>query len=384
MTEKLYEQDAHLARFSARVLSCDETKHGYEVVLDRTAFYPEGGGQPGDTGTIAGIPVTDTHASDGMVRHYCAAPLAVGAEVEGEIDWQRRFDLMQQHSGEHIVSGLVHKQFGYDNVGFHMGAEMITIDFSGPISMEALREIESAANEAVRRNLPVQIDYPDEAALSQIPYRSKKELTGQVRIVTIPGVDICACCGTHVRATGEIGLIRIFSAEKFHAGVRVQMLCGRRAFAYETALLEQNRRISALLSARPGETAEAVERTLEELSAMKLHAAQLEDRLFAEKAALLAGARNALVFEEGLSPDGVRRLADAVMRKTTGLVAVFSGSDTTGYHYAVCQQNGALREFTQRLNEALHGRGGGKPFFVQGSVRSRRCEIEAFFQGEDR
>lgn len=382
MTEKLYEQDSHAKTFSARVLSCEPAKHGYAVVLDKTAFYPEGGGQPGDTGLLGGVRVTDTHARDGEVIHCCESPLAIGAQVTGEIDWQRRFDLMQQHSGEHIVSGLVHARFGYDNVGFHMGADMVTIDFSGAITASELREIELAANEKVWEDIPIETAYPSENKLTEIPYRSKKALTGQVRIVTIPGVDICACCGTHVRSTGEIGLIRIFAAEKFHEGVRLQMLCGRRAFAYETALLEQNRRVSALLSAKPYETAAAVEKTLSDLAAVKLRAAQLEAQVFAAKARTLAGAQNALVFEEGLSPDSVRRLADAVMKTCTGRIAVFSGSDASGYHYAVCQQNGALREFTAKLNAELDGRGGGKPFFVQGSVRATRAQIERFFEEE--
>lgn len=382
MTEKLYEKDAHLRTFSARVISCDASKHGFDVVLDRTAFYPEGGGQPGDTGLLGGVSVTDTHAAGDTVVHYCEKPLPVGAQVTGEIDWQRRFDLMQQHSGEHIVSGLVHARFGYDNVGFHMGADMVTIDFSGSITTEELRGLELAANEAVWENIPIETAYPDACELAALPYRSKKALTGQVRIVTIPGVDICACCGTHVRTTGEIGLIRIFSAEKFHEGVRLQMLCGRRAFCYETALLEQNRRVSGLLSAKAAETASAVEKTLSDLAAAKLRAAQCETQLFSAKAQSLAGEEDRVLFEEDLSPDGVRRLADAVMKTCTGRIAVFSGSDETGYHYAVCQQSGALREFTAKLNARLHGRGGGKPFFVQGSVRAARCEIESFFEEE--
>lgn len=226
-TERLYYQDSHLREFDAQVLACAPGKHGFDVVLDRTAFYPEGGGQPGDTGTLGGVPVTDTHERDGEIVHYCEQPLTPGAHVRGVLNWQRRFDLMQQHSGEHLVSGIIHRRFGYDNVGFHMGAEMITIDLSGLLTPEQLREVEREANEAVCRNLPVEITYPDAETLRTIPYRSKKELTGEVRIVTFPGVDICACCGTHVKATGEIGLIKIFTCEKFHEGVRLEMLCGR-------------------------------------------------------------------------------------------------------------------------------------------------------------
>ena len=382
MTVRLYEKDAHLATFVAQVVSCEPSKHGYDVVLDQTAFYPEGGGQPGDTGVLGGVRVTDTHASGDEIVHYCAAPLEVGASVTGEIDARRRFDFMQLHSGEHIISGLVHARFGYDNVGFHMGADMVTIDFSGPLSAQQLREIERAANEVVWKNLPVEVTCPDEESLKIIPYRSKKELTGRVRIVTIPGVDICACCGTHVSNTGEIGLIRIFSVQKFHEGVRLEILCGRRAYEYTSTLIEQNRICSTLLSARATETAASVERVLSELGGMKLRAAQLESQMFAAKAQALSGAGNVLLFEDGLTPDGVRRLADAVMACCGGRCAVFSGSNEAGYQYAVGQPGGDLREFTRRMNAALNGRGGGKPFFVQGSVRAARAAIEQFF-GEE-
>lgn len=383
MTKQLYETDAHLCEFEARVISCEPSKHGYDVVLDQTAFYPEGGGQPGDTGMLGGVRVTDTHASGGEIVHYCQAPLAVGTQVSGKIDSARRFEFMQLHSGEHIISGLVHTRFGYDNVGFHMGAEMVTIDFSGPLTAQALREIEQAANEVVWQNLPVLVSYPDEAERTAIAYRSKKELTGRVRIVTIPGVDVCACCGTHVSRTGEIGPIRIFSAQKFHAGVRLEILCGRRAYTYASALMEQNRICSTLLSARTVETAAAVERTLAELSAVKLRAAQLESQVFAARAAALAGAGDVLLFEDGLSPDSVRRLADAVMHGCGGRCAVFSGSDESGYHYAIGHAGGDLRAFGKRMNGALDGRGGGRPNFIQGSVRARRDAIERFFKEED-
>ena len=382
MTQRLYERNAHLTTFSAAVVSCTPSKHGYDVVLDQTAFYPEGGGQPGDTGTLGGVRVTDPHARGDTVVHYCDAPLEPGAAVTGQIDGKRRFDFMQLHSGEHILSGIVHARFGYDNVGFHMGANMVTIDFSGPLSPDELQGVERAANEVVWQNLPVEITYPDEESLKTIPYRSKKELTGRVRIVTIPGVDICACCGTHVSRTGEIGLIKIFSCQKFHAGVRLEILCGRRAYEYANTLIEQNRRCSTLLSARAYETAAAVERTLSELGALKLRAAQLESQVFAAKAEQLSGMANVLLFEEGLTPDGVRKLADAVMARCGGRCAVFSGSNEAGYQYAVGQPGGDLRDLTKRMNAALDGRGGGKPFFVQGSVRAPRAEIERFFEEE--
>ena len=380
MTEKLYYTDSHIHEFSARVLSCEKAKKGFAVVLDKTAFFPEGGGQPADTGLIGPAAVRDVQEQNGEILHYTDQALTPGQEYACALDWEQRLCRMQNHSGEHIVSGITHKLYGFDNVGFHMGADMVTIDFSGPLSPDELQGVERAANEVVWQNLPVEITYPDEESLKTIPYRSKKELTGRVRIVTIPGVDICACCGTHVSRTGEIGFIKIFSCQKFHAGVRLEILCGRRAYEYANLLIDQNHICSTLLSARATETAAGVERTLSELGGLKLRAVKLESQVFAAKAEALCGAGNVLLFEEGLTPDGVRRLADAVMARCGGRCAVFSGADETGYQYAVGQPGGDLREFTKRMNAMLHGRGGGKPFFVQGSVRAARGEIERFFE----
>ena len=379
-TEKLYDQDAHQAQFQATVLSCRLGKHGYDVVLDRTCFYPEGGGQPGDTGVLSGVRVTDTHEAGGEIVHYCEAPLAEGQTVEGEIDYERRFEFMQLHTGEHILSGVIHRRFGYENVGFHMGADFVTIDLSGMLTPEQVQSVEAEANEWIWKNVPVEASYPDPEALKTIPYRSKKELTGQVRIVTIPGADICACCGTHVSNTGEIGLLRIFSCVRFHDGVRLELLCGRRALRYLRALTEQNRQVSGLLSAKPLETAGAVQRLLDAEGALKLRAASLEDAVFTQKAQALAGNGNVLLFEPAMSPDSVRRLTDLVMSACGGRAAVFAGSDEAGYKYAVGEQGGDLRQLVRELNTALQGRGGGKPFFAQGSVSASRAAIEAFFR----
>ena len=378
-TQKLYYLDAHQKTFTAAVLSCVPGKHGYDVVLDRTCFYPEGGGQPGDTGSLSGVRVTDTHERGDEIVHFCDAPLAVGETVEGAIDYDRRFSFMQLHSGEHILSGIVHRRFGYENVGFHMGTDFVTIDFSGMLGPDDLAAVEAEANEWIWKNIPIRITWPSPDELAAIPYRSKKELTGQVRIVTIPDVDICACCGTHVSNTGEIGFVKIFSCVKFHDGVRLEILCGRRALQYMSALVEQNRRVSGFLSAKPLQTADAAARLLEAEAALKLRAAQLEEQVFAQKAQALAGAGNVLLFEPPMTPDSVRRLTDLVMTACGGRAAVFAGSDAEGYKYAVGEADGDLRQFVKELNAELHGRGGGKPFFAQGSVAASRAGIEAFF-----
>ena len=379
-TVRLYYQDAHLREFSAHVVSCEPEKDHWAVVLDQTAFYPEGGGQPGDTGTLDSVRVLDTHARGEEIVHDCDAPLPVGSAVQGTIDWARRFDYMQQHSGEHIVSGIIHRRFGYENVGFHMGADMVTIDFSGMLTMDDVREIEREANEAVWANLPIVVSWVDGEEKANAVYRSKKPISGVLRLVSIPAIDVCACCGTHVSMTGEIGLIKIFTCQKFHDGVRLEMLCGRKAYSYVNSILEQNKRISALLSAKPQQTAQAAERMLDELAQVKYRAGALELRLIAQAAEALAGKGDSLLFME-LSADGLRQMADAGMHACGGVCAVFTGSDEAGWRYAIGHAGGDLRAFSKRMNDALRGRGGGKPEFVQGSVQASRAEIEAFWNG---
>lgn len=377
-TEKLFYQDAYLKETTAKVLECRKGKHGYEIVLDRTCFYPEGGGQPGDRGTLNGIPVTDTHEKDGMVLHYTDSPLEPGTEVTAVIDWARRFDLTQQHSGEHMVSGVVHRIYGYDNVGFHMGADMVTIDFSGELAEQQLREVETEVNQRIWLDDAVKCWYPSPEELKEIPYRSKKELTGKVRIVEFPGADICACCGTHVAHTGEIGLVKIVSVEKFHSGVRVEMLSGGRALRYLTAVQDQNRQVSQLLSTKVMETAKAVKNLADEAERLRQQVYAMENARFAAKAEQLRGQGNVLVKMDGLSADGVRRAAIAIQETCGGRAAVFSGDEENGYKYAVGEPDGNLRDWVKELNGALHGRGGGKPGFVQGSVAAKWDEIVAF------
>lgn len=377
-TEKLFYQDAYLKETTAKVLECRKGKHGYEIVLDRTCFYPEGGGQPGDRGTLNGIPVTDTHEKDGMVLHYTDSPLEPGTEVTAVIDWARRFDLTQQHSGEHMVSGVVHRIYGYDNVGFHMGADMVTIDFSGELTEQQLREVETEVNQRIWLDDAVKCWYPSPEELKEIPYRSKKELTGKVRIAEFPGADICACCGTHVAHTGEIGLVKIVSVEKFHSGVRVEMLSGGRALRYLTAVQDQNRQVSQLLSAKVMETAKAVKNLTDEAERLRQQVYAMENAQFAAKAERLRGQGNVLVKMDGLSADGVRRAAIAIQETCGGRAAVFSGDEENGYKYAVGEPDGNLRDWVKELNGALQGRGGGKPGFVQGSVAAKWDEIVAF------
>ena len=380
--EKLYEQDAYLQAFDAQVLSCVQGKGGWDVILDRTAFYPEGGGQPYDTGTLGGVKVLQVHTRGEDIVHTCDGPLEPGSRVSGQIDWDRRFDLMQNHSGEHIVSGIANAWWGCDNVGFHMGSDFITIDLNTMIDEEQLHRLEAAVNRYLWQDKPVVITYPTPEELETLDYRSKKALTGQVRIVTFPGADVCACCGTHVSSAGQIGLVKLVSVQKFREGVRVELLCGGRALSYLDRVLGQNRRISNLLSAKPFETAGGVERLLGENQDLKTRLARMEEARFAQLADGLAGAGDVILFEEGLSPDGLRRLCDAVLQVCGGRCACFSGGDGEGYKYAIGLRGGDLRSFVRELNQALDGRGGGRPDFVQGSVRAGRTAIEEFLSAE--
>lgn len=380
-TIKRYYEDCHLERFTAQVTGCEETPKGYRITLDATAFYPEGGGQACDTGTLGQATVLDVREQDDEIIHLCDRPLPVNGIVEGRLHWDKRFDLMQQHTGEHIVSGIIHRLYGYHNVGFHIGADMVTIDFDGPIPPEALNEIEQEANTSVWKNLPVHCWYPTEAELTQVPYRKKRELPWPVRIVQIPDIDSCACCGVHVANTGEVGLIKLFSCVKFHQGVRIEMACGSRALTYLSRVYAQNKLVSQSFSAKLLETGDAALRMNESLAAEKFRAAGLQKRLFSAIAQGYAGQENVLHFEAALSPAGIRELAETIADNISGVAAVFSGEGQI-YHVCLTGRNADVKELGSRMAKALNGRGGGKPGFFQGTVQAGKSEICAFFSWE--
>lgn len=381
VTEKLYYADPRLSAFTATVQECREAQDGWEIVLDRTAFYPEGGGQSCDQGTLERWDVLDVREEDGVILHRLEKPLLPGEKVSGRVDMARRIDYTQQHSADHILTGVIHKRYGYDNVGFHMGETSTFIDLNGVLDEAELAEMERVANEVVWMDLPVEVSWPDAQTLAQMDYRSKKELTGPVRIVTVPGVDVCACCGTHVRRTGEVGTIKILSCVKLRGGVRVEYVAGRRAYTYFDEIQNQNHLVSMSLSAKPLRTAEAVRRLLEERDGLQMRIARLEREHCAAIAEQLRDKGNVLVFEEGLSADSVRRLADAIKDTCGGRALVCSGSDETGYQYALAVKEGDVRAFGKAMNEALNGRGGGRDAnFIQGSVKATRAEIEAYME----
>ena len=375
MTERLYYKDQYIKEFEAQVISCAEGKNGFEVILNKTAFFPEGGGQPGDRGFIGDAKVLDTVEKGEDVIHICDC--AVDGTVNCALDFDLRFSNMQQHTGEHVFSGIQHSICGFDNVGFHMGESCITVDFNGVVSAEELAEIERLSNEAIYKNIPVETIYPTDEELENYNYRSKKEIKGQVRLTKIGDVDLCACCGTHVATTGEIGIIKVLSVMNYKSDVRVSLQIGRKAFEDYCEKNASVYAISNLLCAKTEEVADAVEKLQLRMKEADFRYSQLKKELFAEKSKNVSGEK-CCMFDDGASADDARIFADMLADKV-GIAAVFSGNDETGYKYAVVSRETDLREIGKALNAALSGRGGGKPNMIQGSVTASKADIDAFF-----
>lgn len=377
-TEKLFYEDACIKEFDAVVLFCEPDKDGYKAVLDRTAFFPEGGGQYGDTGELNGILVTDTKEKDGVVYHYTEGPLETGMKVHGKLNWEQRFERMQQHSAEHIVSGIVHRRFGYENVGFHLGADYCTMDFNGPITKDELREIEAEANRAVFADLPVSVRYPDKDALAQMEYRSKIEIAGQVRIIEIPGIDVCACCAPHVPSTGRIGLIKLVDMTNYKGGERIHMLSGIRALSDYQKKQESTRQIGALLCEKEDHLSGAVEHLKQEVMRLKGEIAGLKSQILLYKAQEIDLSEEVVsVFDEDLTGDAPRELMNLLLERGAKVCAVFAGKEDKGYRYVIGSRTEDVRPLNQRLRESFGARGGGKPEMVQGSLTGAIDKIKA-------
>ena len=381
-TLKRYETHPDCRRFAARVAACRPDGDAWQAALDETAFYPEGGGQPCDTGTLGGAVVTDVQLRDGVIWHTVAAPLAEGARVEGEIDWARRLDHTEQHTGEHILSGTLHRLFGAENVGFHIGSPAVRMDMSLPLTADQLAEAERLANEAVRADAPVRAWYPDPDELAGLTYRSKKELDGPVRLVDAGGADLCACCGTHVSAAGQVGVIQIVSAQNYKGGVRLAVACGMRAAAEQHALRADAQAAGALLSVPAGQLAGAARRLLDAQAALKQRAAALQNSLADALAAAAQPGSVQVVFLDGPDGDGLRRISLAVAARTGALCAALAPGGQ-GLAYALAAgQNGDVRTLCRQLNARFGGRGGGKAGFCQGSLPADadRAAVEALLR----
>ena len=379
---KLYYDSAYIKEFEAQVLSCQEGKKDWEITLSATAFYPEGGGQPADTGILGNVRVTDVHEKDGQVVHYTDGPLPVGEMVRGVIDWDRRFQHMQEHSGEHLVSGLIHQRFGYDNVGFHMGTDEVTIDFNGTLEWADLMAIEEKANGMIWENLEISAVYPEKDELDAMEYRSKKELTGAVRIVSIPGGDVCACCGTHVERTGEIGLVKFLSMIHYKGGVRISLLCGKRAVEDYERKRDQVQRISVLLSARPGEIARAVEKLKDEEAKLQEKLVAAYDKLLAsEVRGIKEGDGDIFILEPDFEAIQLRHLVNRLLEEKKGRTVLALGGATEGsFLYVLGSRDGDMRRLSRELNGLLNGRGGGSAQMAQGTFFATKDQLQAILK----
>ena len=380
-TEKLYDRDAYRTDFTARAVRTE----GSGVVLDRTLFFPEEGGQSPDRGVLGGFQVTDVQIRGGEIIHTVdaspeetAASFPAGAEVEGRIDWANRFSNMQQHSGEHLISGLVHRELGFDNVGFHLSAREVTLDFSGVIEPEEMERIEELANEAVTKNIETKIFFTTKEERADLDYRSKLDLEGTVRIVEFPGYDRCACCAPHVRRTGEIGLIKVTDLEHYKGGVRVRILCGSRAMALfrtEHAIVTGTARY---LTTSPDQIGAQVRKMKEELR--KTHA----DLLEMSRAALARavedadpGAADVLLFFPDTDPRAAREAVTDLAKRHAGYAGIFTGTDETGYQFVIASDGADAREAASVLRREFGARGGGRSALVQGSVQAAAAAIRA-------
>ena len=379
---KLYYDSAYIKEFEAQVLSCQEGKKGWEITLSATAFYPEGGGQPADTGLLGNVRVTDVHEKDGQVVHYTDGPLPVGEMVRGVIDWDRRFQHMQEHSGEHLVSGLIHQRFGYDNVGFHMGTDEVTIDFNGVLEWGDLMAIEEKANGMIWENLEISAVYPEKDELDAMEYRSKKELTGAVRIVSIPGGDVCACCGTHVERTGEIGLVKFLSMIHYKGGVRISLLCGKRAVEDYERKRDQVQKISVLLSARSGEISRAVEKLKDEEAKLQEKLVAAYDKLIASEVRdIKEGDGDIFILEPDFEAIQLRHLVNRLLEEKKGRTVLALGGAAEGsFLYVLGSRDGDMRRLSRELNGLLNGRGGGSAQMAQGTFFATKDQLQAILK----
>lgn len=375
MTKRLFDIDSHLCRFSAHVQSCEARGEGFAVLLDETAFAPEGGGQPSDLGVIGGVSVTNVIEKNDEILHLVPAALPVGETVECEVDWDRRLRHLQNHTAEHIVSGLFYREYGMNNVGFHLGHEDVTLDLDGTVDVQMLRRIELLANVVVAENRVVRAYYPEKEELATLFYRSKGEIDGAVRVVEIDGVDACACCVPHVKRTGEIGGIRLVSFMRYKGGTRIHMVAGLDALRVSVSDRDTLNEVGNLLSLPTERIFEGVKKLHEDLGALKY---ALEEQKRARVRALLEK-EQALFIEKGLEVSHLRTLAVGMSEKTGKTVAAFGGDDENGYAFVLVAPDG-FDKTASALREALHAKGGGKAPVLQGTAACTEAEIRAFFK----
>lgn len=385
MTEKLYDRDAYLTEFTCKVINLYSDENYIYIETDRTAFFPEGGGQTSDKGWLGGTYVENVQIRDNKIIHFVENTeenvelLKNSTILEGKIDMKKRFSDMQQHSGEHIFSGIAHKLFGCTNVGFHLGSEVVTLDFDKFLDENDICKVENLVNKAIWDNLEIKIHFPSDEELSKIDYRSKIEIEGQVRLVEIPGVDMCACCAPHVKRTGEIGIVEVVNSEKYKGGTRVSILCGEQALKDIRHKLNENRKISVLTKTKPSETAEAVERLIKEKDRLEYELVGANREILFTKAQSIENQQRIIIFDKKLEGKLLMEFTESIKEKADEFVACFCGEEGA-YRYCIASKDVDLRSLAKELNSAFSGKGGGKPNFVQGSVCASEEEIRAFLE----
>jgi alanyl-tRNA synthetase len=378
-TTKLYYENAYTQRFTAQVTACEPVKGGYHVQLDQTAFFPEGGGQTADTGTLDSVHVLDCHEKGGEIYHLTDAPLTVGQTVTGLLDWHDRFRKMQNHTGEHIVSGLVHARYGFENVGFHLAEDGCTFDFDGELTRQQLDDLEQAANTIVWENRPVTTAFPSSEELAALTYRSKLDLTENVRLVSVEGVDVCACCAPHVSRTGEIGIIKLLDFMRHRGGVRIWAKCGWDALQDYDRRYTASAAISGLLNTPQDCIVPGVEKLLAQRDSLKQELTTLQRQALEAQAAALAPTEgNYLLFPQ-TDNEGMRLLANALLEKCGGVCALFSGQDGA-YQFVLASRTQDMRSFLKENQSALQARGGGQTQMVSGRSTAAKADLEAFFR----
>ena len=380
MTERLYELDAYLSEFEAQVLSCEPCGEYFGVVLDKTAFFPEGGGQPADKGKLGDAEVIDVQINDGIVVHTVKAPLEKGTKVSGKVDFELRFARMQAHTAEHVVAGTINSLFGYSNIGFHLTDELVTADFSGPLNAEEIENIEILANKAVFKNVPISASYPTEEELSKITYRSKIDPKEDLRIVTIEGVDCCACCAPHLARTGETGVIKIIDFYPCKHGTRIEMIAGLNAVKDYAFLNASNKKMMKMMSAPRTSVVDVLTKQLESVSELKNENQKLSQRVALSELAPVDVKGCALAFTKNLSYDDLRYCANNLTESGTEICVLLSENDD-GYIYVVSSNEKDTRSIVQALNSKFSGKGGGKPDYAQGKIsKADADEIKALIE----
>ena len=379
MTEKLYYKDAYIKEFFANVIAITPCDRGFDVVLDKTAFFPEEGGQSSDTGFIGECEVAYVYEKDGVVHHITKSePLS--REVFCKLNFDERFEKMQCHTAEHMLCGIINKLFGFENVGFHLGKDEVLFDVDGVLDRAALDKVEELANEAVFANLDIKSYFPTREELSGLEYRAKLDITENVRIVKIGDVDSCACCAPHVSKTGEIGLIKILDFMKHRGGTRIWIVAGRRALSDYRVKYENILKISALLSTPQHETAEALERYIKDAEAIKSSLKNSRILLAEEKARSMPDTeRNAVCELKDFSFEELRAFANAYKSRVGEILVAISGIDGE-YRYVMASERVDLSLLIKEINAALSGRGGGKPGVVQGTFQAPLSEIKKYFE----